>query len=413
MFDNLIYLLTNETFVSALKTIWKLLPLWLPFILFSLFLQTWLRYKRTKWIKDQDFVLFEIRIPKEITKSPSAMEIVLSSFSSPSTGTFLDVFLKGRVRIWYSLEIVSIEGQVRFFIWASKKLKNNIESQIYAQYPTVEIYEVPDYALSVLYNPSEMSFHGAQFELTKPDPYPIKTYIDYGLEKDPKEEYKIDPITTVLEYLGSLRAGEQAWIQILIRAHREETLKKDASFFKKPDWKSRAKDEIKKIIEKDSFVKQAEDKPQTLQHLTDIQKETINAIERSLSKTAFDSMIRVMYLAKKDNFNPANIGGLLGSFKQFSSNHLNGFKPGWTTGFDYPWEDFRGIRTKVGERKILDAYKRRSFFYLPYKFFHGKPFVLTSEELATIYHFPGQVASTPTFSRIVSKKAEPPPNLPL
>jgi hypothetical protein len=33
-------------------------------------------------------------------------------------------------------------------------------------------------------------------------------------------------------------------------------------------------------------------------------------------------------------------------------------------------------------------------------------------QITTLYHFPGGVAATPTFSRIGSKKAEAPSNLP-
>ena len=49
----------------------------------------------------------------------------------------------------------------------------------------------------------------------------------------------------------------------------------------------------------------------------------------------------------------------------------------------------------------------------PFDEFNPKPIVMTTEELATIFHFPGQVATTPTISRSSSKKAEPPPNLPI
>ncbi len=38
---------------------------------------------------------------------------------------------------------------------------------------------------------------------------------------------------------------------------------------------------------------------------------------------------------------------------------------------------------------------------------------MTVEELATIFHFPGKVATTPTLGRIPSKRAEPPSNLPI
>jgi hypothetical protein len=39
--------------------------------------------------------------------------------------------------------------------------------------------------------------------------------------------------------------------------------------------------------------------------------------------------------------------------------------------------------------------------------------ILNTEELATIFHFPGQVAGTPTLERVPSKKAEAPSNLPI
>ena len=59
---------------------------------------------------------------------------------------------------------------------------------------------------------------------------------------------------------------------------------------------------------------------------------------------------------------------------------------------------------------MFESYRLRSYFHPPHK---RKHFVLNAEELATIYHFPGGVAQTPTFGRIESRKAEPPMNLPV
>ena len=411
MFEQFFSLFFTPPFLKAWDLVWHFTPLWLPIILIGAFLQIWIKYVRTKYIIEQGSTILELKLPKEINKSPSAMEIIIQALAQPSVGTYLDVYLKGRIRPWFSLELVSIEGQVRFFIWTHKKFKNIIESQIYSQFPSVEIYESEDYALKVPFDPSVFNYWGMQLKLNKADIYPIKTYVDYGLNENPKEEFKIDPITPMVEYLGALGQGEQAWIQILVQAHREETLK-DVRLQKKPDWKGQAKKEIEKIIS-ESPVKPEEGKSVGLSNLTEMQKETINAIQRSLSKTAFDTMIRGIYLAEKDKFNSVNIAGLTGSFKQYSSGNLNGFKPGFTTGYDYPWQDFKGRRANEGKRKLLDAYKRRSFFHPPYKNFEGKPFVLTTEELATIYHFPGGVSATPTFTRITSKKGEPPANLPI
>ena len=67
------------------------------------------------------------------------------------------------------------------------------------------------------------------------------------------------------------------------------------------------------------------------------------------------------------------------------------------------------------KKNLLECYKKRLYFYPEFspKHYHVKHFVMTTEELATIYHFPGGVVRTPTFGRITAKKVEPPPNLPI
>ena len=118
-----------------------------------------------------------------------------------------------------------------------------------------------------------------------------------------------------------------------------------------------------------------------------------------------------MYTARRDAFNPSRIVGGLAAFKQFSSLDLNGFKPKKTTkAFNYPWQDPWGWRELKLKKRILRAYRERGWFYSPYKIL---PFVLNTEELATIFHFPGSSVETPTFGRIESRRGEPPPNLPL
>ena len=157
--------------------------------------------------------------------------------------------------------------------------------------------------------------------------------------------------------------------------------------------------EVKKIIEEESFVKPAEGKPATLQHLTKTQDETITAIERNAGKLAFNSMIRIVYTAPIDIFDKMKGMGLIGSLRHFASKNLNGIRPKWFSGIEYPWKDFRDTTKKENQRSLLDAYKRRSFFDVPYKHLNGEPYILTTEELATLYHFPGAVVTTPTLTR--------------
>ena len=414
MIERFISLFQTPVFLLILHSAKIYAPIWVPLVFGLTWFDFWMNYKRREYIKAQGSMLLEIKIPREMIKSPLAMETFMGTLHQASVGTLLDVYLKGRVRAWFSLELVSIDGAVHFFLWLHPKFKDVVEAQLYAQFPNIEIHEVEDYAMKVDHNPEKISFGWfGQIVLTKADAYPIKTYIDYGLDNDQKEEYKTDPIVSVLEYLGSLKRGEQAWIQILIQGHTKEDIKY-GRINTKPDWKTAAQKEIKEFIKKNAPAKEAKDKEATMKELTKSQQDVIQAIERTLSKPAFDTMIRAAYLAEKDSFNPNNIGGLLGSFKQFSSSERNGFRPGWGAGYDYPWQDFRGRNKLANEKKILEAYKRRSFFNTPFKHFHGKPFVLSSEELATLWHFPSSiVAATPTLTRIPSKKAEAPSNLPI
>ncbi len=385
--------------------------IWLPIFLIVTFFNLWMAYIRGTYIKEQEVVLLEIKVPKEITKSPLAMEIFLTALWQKGAATLIETYWGGKVRPWFSLEMASFDGNVHFYIWTWQKYQSLVETQLYSQYPNVEIVVVEDYADKIPYDIENYPFWATYFKLTDPDVYPIKTYIDYGLEKDPKEEFKIDPLTSVIEYLGSLGKGEQAWIQIIIQAHTNESFGEGRIFVKK-DWKDAAKNEIEKIRKEAMVTTSPQGTP--ILALTKGQELKITAIERSLEKWPFEACIRGFYIAHKDsNKISTRISGLIGAFRQYSSNNLNGIKLGKFTDFDYPWQDFQRMRRTATEKGMLDAYKKRSFFWPPYQFYRAVPIILTTEELATIYHFPGEVASTPTFERIVSRKAKPPANLPV
>jgi hypothetical protein len=413
MLETLFGEFSNEIAGQVFSMVFQLAPLWIPVILLIVFWRLWVDYVRAKFFNSKKYILLEIKLPKESRKPPLAMELFFASTLHITGGesTWYDRLILGKTRPWFSLEMISMEGQVRFLIWTRSEWRNLIESGLYAQFPEVELHEVPDYTKSVRFDPNEMKLWACDFELTKADPYPIKTYVDYGMDKNPKEEEKVDPITPLIEFLGSIGKNQQVWLQIIIRAHKKEQRKKGTLFGKTDAWKDEAQAEIDKIIE-DSKVKVSDDPkiPPVLQ-LTKRENEMIEALQRSVTKQAFDVGMRGLYIAKKDVFNPANITGLTGSLKQFSSEHLNGFKPTrWLTEFNYPWQDYNEIRQNNKRARALDAYKRRSYFFPPYT---SKPFVLNTEELATIFHLPGSVSKTPTFVRIPSKKSEAPANLPI
>ncbi|OGZ07357.1 MAG: hypothetical protein A2762_04735 [Candidatus Lloydbacteria bacterium RIFCSPHIGHO2_01_FULL_54_11] len=379
--------------------------IWGPVLSIWLAQKLWLEYVRADYVhKNFQFVMLEVKLPRVIGKTPVAMELVLQALYQPDKTNWYERWWKGEVVPWFSLELVSIEGAVKFFIRTPSKYKKLIESNIYAQYPDIEVHEVEDYVSLAPYLGAEESWGiwGCHFKLTKPDPYPIRTYVDYGLDSTlTDEENKSDPMTSLIEFLGTLGRGQQMWIQIIVQVTARR-FKKTGSWFGMQDWEAEGKKLIQDL--------QDEYAGETGMRATKRQAEIIHAIERSLGKVGFDTGIRALNIAKGDKFDSANKSGITNAFQQYSTQDLNGFRPTNSTGFDYPWQDFRGIRMRIKKRKFYDAYVRRSWFHPPYK---RKPFILNAEELATIYHFPGGVAETPTFTRIESRKGEPPANLPV
>ncbi len=369
---------------------------WLPVLLVYLFWLTWLNYIRIAFLRGLSWTLLEIKIPREIAKSPRAMEVILSAIHNLRDGNLVEKYWQGFLRVWYSLEIASIGGEIHFYIRTQRGFKDFVEAQIYSQYPGAEINEVDDYSQIISINDigKDWDAWGAQFSLAKEEAYPIRTYVDYGLEASrAKEEEKIDPLTSFLETLGSLRPGEQIWFQIAIRPATS-------------DWKEKAEAIIEKLQQRKRSVSEDTTDTPGFTMLSPGQREVLMAVEHNVSKLGYETGIRAIYLAKKDVFSGTRKSIVSNSLRQHSTQNMNSFKSK-TTSVDYFFKSWRELHNK---KRILERYQDRQYFYIPY---HPQPYVLNTEALATFFHFPGSVARTPTLGRIEAKRGEPPINLPI
>lgn len=424
------YEFLTGNFLVGLNLIFAYSIFWAPFVSAYAFFKLWKYYVNADWISKLKWVMVEVRLPKEVYKTPLSMEFILNTMNQGGTGTWYDQWWKGRQRDWFTLELVSTEGTVHFYIRMVSKYKNLIESQIYSQYPEAQVIEVSDYTTQIDYERGgTTNIWGTEFKLKKDDFYPIKTYVDYGMDKGfVDEKQRIEPMSPAIEFMGSLTKGEHLWIQIFVRATYKRYLNpkyegittwfsnlfEDKKVDKYRDWKGEAADALKKLIEEEKTeVKDGKTvKTKQRKALTPGEQETMKAIERSLTKVGFDCGIRGIYIANKDNFNSSNITGLAGSFKQYNTENLNAFEGTNSTDIKYPWQDYDAIRLDGKKKKLIKAYKMRGFYYEPYN--HDRhPFILNSEELATIFHFPSGIAQTPTLERIESKRSEAPSNLPI
>lgn len=391
-------------------------PIWLPLVTFFLFFEWWLAYVRLKFKINQGRTTLEIRLPQEVLKSPAAMEQVLIQLhQTASPDSHLQTYLDGKHPPTYGLEIVSRGGDIRFYLSVPrKKFKNIAEAQLYSQYPGVEIKELPiDYTAEIPWDPNKFQYFSVHFGLKRPDAYPIKTYIDYGLDNtQTEEEQKIDPITSFIDAIAAIGPGEYFWMQILIDANRKMAFK-EGSLSKRPDWTDDARKEIAKII--DTAKKRAEGGAgnNAIGLLTETEKQTISSIERSIGKNAFNTAIRGMYIARTEAFNPGErIGAMITAWRGYDDLNRNQIGVRWRTDFDWnAWQDPSGRKKQAMKKKELKLYKLR--VYEPENPSADSKKVMTTEELATMFHLPGRVAITPTISRVPSKRGEAPSNLPI
>ncbi|MDB5237272.1 MAG: hypothetical protein JWL88_374 [Parcubacteria group bacterium] len=396
-------------------------PLWLPYLVVTAAANRFIQFNRATNLSKQNYILLELRLPRDTMKTPLAMETFFSNMHfGPGETTEYKKYWLGNTRPSWSFEIVSLGGRVHFYIWMRAVQRRSIESYLYSQYPGMEIIEAEDYSL--LFDPADFSknsMFGEEFVKKIPDssgnadPYPIKTYMDYGLDKTAKPEEQVDPLAQIIELLGSIGPKEQYWIQIIIRQTKKEKYKNEK------DWKKAGLEEIDKIrnatVKAGKYTDPVTGKvieTQGFPNPTKGQLETINAIERNTNKPGFDVGIRTIYSAPKDAYQGIMANFILALWKPFANEsgaelkHISSFSAAFN---DYPWEDRKGLGHRFLERKIVDNYRRRVYFIQPYI---GPWSIMSSEELATLFHVPSSTVQTPGLPRIQSSTAGAPPNLP-
>lgn len=420
--------------LGILEIIFYVILVFLPIIifvnLFSRLKKKFFDLRAWEFNLKQEMVLLEIRVSKEITKTPEAMETILSTIiNGGGEGNWFKKRWGGSSRPKYSLEIISIDGHVRFYIWSRRGLVKMIESAFYSQYPTVEINEVPDYTKYFSYEKEAAGgMFGFEFNLDKADPIPIKTYKKFGLDKPGlKSDEVVDPMSYTVETLGNIGKGENFWLQFVIKMQKKDIPKKQAIWRdilgleskEKEDWRATADTEIEKI--KKSLTEEDKEGVKFQKISTDREKEVISSIIENVDKPSYWVGARAIYFAEEGKFDADTITPLTMLFQPLTSKDFNNLSFGFVTGFDYQWQDPHGVRAAKLKKTMFSDFKRRKFFEVSPAEKRvwqasGKrygTFILSTEELATLFHPPTATTASPSFERILSKKGEAPANLPI
>ncbi|MCL4392044.1 hypothetical protein M1413_01810 [Patescibacteria group bacterium] len=412
-----------RAFLYFLEYTWWL---WVFIILFNLFKELWLHYKREMYKKSLKWVLLELRVPRNIQKSPQAMEQVLTAIhalrNAPSD--FKEKYIEGEVTRWFSLEMASFGGEIHFYIRIYAGLKNLVEASFFSYYPDIDIIEVPDYidrlpkSVTSMYEEG-FDLWGTEMLLQKEELYPIKTYADF--EASPDEEKRFDPISSFLEVMGKLMKDEFVGIQLLIAP----TGKDPMTDYDK--WLDGSKVELEELRQQSKRTKTeinpGEGEFSMFTMRSPRQTEILKAVEENLSKPAFETLTRFVYISPRATFTDSYPRrGLIGAFSQYAALDMNGFTQNynvstrtklWSSPYVFP-----KTRGEYRKARILFDYKEReippeslvgrvmtSYFF---NWNASRNFLMNTKCIATLFHIPTSIVLTePHLRHLESRKTGP------
>lgn len=409
--------------ITALKDVWSA-TWWIivPLLSFSLFWEFWVSYIRFRFITKIEWVLLELKVPKNTLQTPKSMEQIFAAAHAPySYGLrLLEKYWEGKVEYWMSFEMVSLGGETHFYIRLPKQFRNLMESAIHSQYPDAEITEAVDYVRQMprVLPDKTRTLHGMEFILREPNPIPIRTY---PMFEEMIEERRVDPVALIAEAMAKLKDDEQIWIQILARPTGDAWRKEGQAIIDKIFGKEKPKKpsmwpgglgltagEIvaAPFVHPGLEAKKKDDQSKfKFVVLNPSEKELVEGIERKTAKLGFETTIRFIYIDRRDAFSRDNVASVMGAFRQFNTQNLNLLRPDKKTLTAAVHGLFKELRLNWRRRLVFEHYRDLIF--------NSHNSILNIEELATIFHFPITAVVAPTLGRIESRKGGPPPTLPL
>ena len=407
---------------TSLQVAWFIV---LPIILYKFFESFWMRYAQDLFWDSQydvDYVVIELIPPRDVERSPQTIEPLYYGIAGTiGTMNVYEERVLGEFNTHVSLELVSTEGEVHFYIWMSKYMRNLVETHLYAQYPDIEIREVEDYSRKVpmLIPNKEWDLYGMDLELASDQQKPIRSYRYFEEDVTGK---MIDPMSAMIEALGSLGPGEHLWFQLVIHPLHEKWYKKNApDYIEKLSGRKKKKKTAGQRAGKDGmdvaagivkgftgpvefspYDEPTEDQPLEFR-LTPGEKEALRTIEENLGHNMFETKVRVIYVGRREVFSKVNYSNFSGATKQFHDHNLNGMKNnnGSKTKAEFI---LIGPRKKYRQHQLIRRYRNR----LP----TGVTCIFSASELASLYHMPDMSVVGPGLRFVDSRRGSAPANLP-
>ena len=329
------------------------------------------------WFFKQPHQLLLIEIPRENDKKELSAEQMFASIHGILRSK-KSLFSTKSFQEHISFEIVSVGKQIQFYIYTPTHLKTFVEGQVYAQYPDAQIKELGEDYVNDAINPNDY-LEIRELNLTDNDVLPIKTFVSF----------EVDPLAGITATLSKLDDNrENLWIQILAKPIDDSWHKKSFQFIKKINRGGGGGNlaNLGKYAAAASTVPGGSEAAKV--EVSERDKSRTSAVQEKSQKLGYKVKIRILYSNPVDSAtNRIKLQSLVGTFKQFNTTNLNGFKLSKTA------------------RPTLADYRARTFF--------DGGYILNIEELASLYHLPHSTVETPSIVWARARTGEPPSNLPI
>ncbi len=309
-----------------------------------LFLQ-WFKHRQREQYS-LNMVMLQVLLPKDNEVKIEATEQLFNALHSMKNSGFFQKLLNPEDRI--SFEIVGLKEKISFHILCPQKVRDLVEKQIHATYPGAQIKEVDE--------PNIFSEGGktayAALKLKNGTNYPIKTFKDLPS----------DPLNLVTSAFSKIDDGEGAILQLLIEPASDR-------------WSSSAQSYVQK--QKESESPGEGKKPKVIDH------KSLDAISTKAEKMGFRVSLRIVVSAPDEYRAKSHLTNIVSAFSQYTSSY-NHFS-----------------KNKIWFKQAFMV----DFLYRYFPFFGQGTFVLNTEELATIFHFPNKTVETHHIQWLNAKSA--------
>jgi hypothetical protein len=398
---------------------WGLLGLIFFIIFLIAFFHLWryLNY-RAKRIKDwKKTEIIEVAVPKETLEQvqkeqSSKKEDKLIIATAEQLMNLLSEFSKGGIAGWlfgaprFSLEIIAVEKEIRFWIACNEEYADIIERQIVSIYSKANVTRLPE---TTFFKEGTVSYI-QEMVLQNRFELPFKTYM----------LMESDPLNTLTSAMGGLEKNESASIQLILTPIKDSWQKKPRKLATKiqqgqnPEEVLNPKFDLFKGIFKilgglfkglgdtifkpsnkkdDRFSNEEKErkidltgKYQSIQ-LTKQQQDIIQRMEEKASKPGFLFTLRIVGSATTEARAKRIVEGIVPAFQIFDIRPFNGLKKG------------KKSNTKT------DAL---NFLLRAPKYVQNQ--IINNEEICSIWHLPSFLITTPNIKWLPARKPPIPLN---